>query len=1583
MGRGILTIVADSSGLRSEVNQAVRDALVGVRANIPVMVNVSGLRAEASQAIRTATAGLSITIPVRADTSRLRDDVRNAVQAASAGQRITVPVHADASGLRARVINAVQAATAGLSINIPIHADMTNLRDEVRVSMLSAATGLRFSIPADVDASTLRDELHVAIAAATVGLRIVIPVHADATWLRDEVRIAVFLASAGLSINIPVHADASSLHSLTSMFGAAGADSGQAFGRRFGLSLTQIMGLFAAAVVPATAAVLALGSSLGLAAAAGAAMLPAMMGAVATAGTLKMAFSGAFAAIKLHSTALGQASSAASSNAGSEEASAARIRAAQTQIADARRAQSRAARDGAEQVRAAEDRLAEAQEQARDAQESLTRARAEAREELEEYRDAARDAALDEESAQISLLRARERLVAANRDATASELDRREARLAVAEAEARLQDATERNVEAQRESADADRRGVEGSGLVVAAKRDQARAADGVADASRSLARTQEDAADRQEQAAMQVARAMESLASAQRETAASSAQGSSAAAQYAQAMANLSPAAREFVQTVIGMRGALAGMRLAAESSTLPGFTSMLRNSAGLVPIVTQHISAMGTQIGAAAADVGRLIATPLFQGQLRNIFAENEAAARSMSGATASLVRIFMDVSEAAAPLVSRLAEAFANGARTTAAWLDLQRETGALARFFTLAGDEMSKWWTIAGNVLTGIGALFVAAAPAGMQLSSSIESISAGFKDWATSESTRQSVQRLMEFVAGIDVQRLTQVAMAVGALGLAMRGMSAAQGVMGVVTMLAGLGPVGLVIGGVTLAVGALAAGLGYLYLTSATVRDAVRDVGRSFVDNFAGPLREVRAGIDVVVPILRDVFLTVVRDLSSYLSDHLFPALREIYDMIAPRVREAFAAITQTFRDNQGELTGLYGKFKTVVNWITDNVLPVLGLFGGMLVDYVSGSIRLTITILAAFSTALDTVGRRFETVRDRAVEALNSVTTANANAWNTIRTNTTNELSAVGSVVSSGMNAVRSMIGAILDIIRQLFQIAWDWINQLSGGRLNQLRDTVVSSMGAIRTAVSTALDAVRNAFAAAWAYLQSATAAAWAAIRSTIASALAAILSAVSSALSAVRSAISSAWSSVQSTTMSAWSAVRTGISNAWSGIVSNVSSALSTLRAAVSNTWSAVQSGTTAAWNGIRSGIANAVSGIGSAIANAFRAIPRTIVGSLNAVLSGVNSLISRVNGILPGSPIPPLGSVTVPAGYARGGWITGPGTGTSDDVPILASNGEYVLRAKAVEALRNAYGSRFLDGLNEYDIGGDPSALVLARRANGGEVRRYANGGSIGSVQSFIRSTDPRPYVWGGVGPFGWDCSGLVGSVYALLTGRDPYRRYFTTTTLPGAGGFQPGHGAFTIGLSPSHVVGNLSGLPFEARGRASGILVGGAARSVDDMPAQYFLPQVGGQFVGGGGGVSLPSLGSLIAALFSSAVAPLRAGLPQPGGFLNPLVTGLFDQSVSGLRSMATSIAGFDEGGPLPPGLTLAANRTGRTEQVLSPGQIDRLAGASGGGVTYNFEAGAIVLDASKLRSIDDLVTAIDALKSTSRQYGAR
>lgn len=95
----------------------------------------------------------------------------------------------------------------------------------------------------------------------------------------------------------------------------------------------------------------------------------------------------------------------------------------------------------------------------------------------------------------------------------------------------------------------------------------------------------------------------------------------------------------------------------------------------------------------------------------------------------------------------------------------------------------------------------------------------------------------------------------------------------------------------------------------------------------------------------------------------------------------------------------------------------------------------------------------------------------------------------------------------------------------------------------------------------------------------------------------------------------------------------------------------------------------------------------------------------------------------------GMVSKVGAFATGGYVSGPGTGTSDSIPARLSNGEYVIRSSAV----GAYGRSFLDAINN---------LRLPRFATGGPVgqlppeatRAPSQGGQGGGVR-IVNVVDP--------------------------------------------------------------------------------------------------------------------------------------------------------------------------------------------------------------------------------------------------------
>lgn len=1003
----------------------------------------------------------------------------------------------------------------------------------------------------------------------------------------------------------------------------------------------------------------------------------------------------------------------------------------------------------------------------------------------------------------------------------------------------------------------------------------------------------------------------------------------------YQASLAKLSPEARRFTTTLVDMGDEFKAVSRAAEAGVLPGLTAGLQGLRAILPDIAGYVQAIGAEVGRAGANLGAMIGSDLFRGQLRDIMTQNEIAASNFASSLTPITQILTDITQAAAPLVARFSEAWLNGSLMIADWVQARRESGQLAQFFQLAGAELAVWWGILRNFTIGLVNLFAAATPQGREFSRTLLDISAAFRDWTSSEQARQGVQKLFEVIGGINPQQLLAVAAGLASLAVAFKALSGVQGVIGLVTGLASLGPVGLAIGAVAVAIGLLAAAFGYLYVTSAPVRRAVNDVVAAFRDDLGPVFGRVAAFLrDEVAPVLRDVMTGAFRTLADFLIDKVFPALREAYDIYLPKLQEAWRSVVQAFKDNETELRTFGGWLLKLAGFVVSEVIPNLGKMSGFLVGVFAGGIGVVIGVISFFVNAVHAIGAAFTWVRDTAVTVWGYITGFLSSAFQFIAgivmgiySTFVSVFQTIWNVVSSVFDTIVSIIRFALDIIVQLFNIAWTWVDQLTGGALSAVRDFIINAITTVRDFIAGALNMIVTGWQIAWDWVVSTATNAWNWITGAVGSGIDFVRNVVNDGLSFVGNLFSSIWGGIRN----AWSA-------GWDWIFNTASGWIDRIR--------------------------NVFTSMGDHISGVFHNLPRLIVGAINAVISGINGLIGHVNGILPGSPIPTLGTVNVPQGYAVGGRVIGPGTGTSDDVPIMASDGEFVLRAKAVKALEGAYGRGFLDFMNAYDVHGDPSLAVAKRRPG------FADGGLITSTQAWIHAQDPKPYVLGSNGPDAWDCSSLVGGVWALLTGQDPYRRYFTTYTLPQAGGFVPGKGTYTIGLSREHVVGNLAGLKFEAANSNDGIIVGSGATDVDRMPAQYYLPQAGDKFIGGGF-----SLAQLFKNIIDEAVGGIRGKLPQPGGIINPIVTGLFDLSVEKLRKWS-----FDQGGYLPAGPAVTVNATGRRERVLNPDETEAY---ENGGTHYHFAPGAITLDVSKVKTVQDLLDLIDGIERTARQHGVR
>jgi hypothetical protein len=302
------------------------------------------------------------------------------------------------------------------------------------------------------------------------------------------------------------------------------------------------------------------------------------------------------------------------------------------------------------------------------------------------------------------------------------------------------------------------------------------------------------------------------------------------------------------------------------------------------------------------------------------------------------------------------------------------------------------------------------------------------------------------------------------------------------------------------------------------------------------------------------------------------------------------------------------------------------------------------------------------------------------------------------------------------------------------------------------------------------------------------------------------------------------------------------------------------------------------------------VATAIGNAWKAVANFFKDPINWVINVVlnNGIIGAWNTVMGWIGQPALKAAPIPniPGYAEGGLVRGPGSGTSDSIPALLSDGEFVVSSRYAQ--QHAH---FLTALNS----GQAEAVQAAGGGNNpNRYPRYAAGGPVDAGLNFARAQSGKPYVWGGVGPGGYDCSGFMSAIANVLLGRNPYSRIGTTDSAPWAGWAPNLTSQFGVGFfhgNPGHMAGTLAGTNVES-GSGHGPMTGGVALGA--MSRQFgghmSLPQAGGAFVGGGAGLVQQivswwsQVGGKATALFNGLLN--FNGMPGLGSLIGNAITGI-------------------------------------------------------------------------------------------------
>ena len=166
-----------------------------------------------------------------------------------------------------------------------------------------------------------------------------------------------------------------------------------------------------------------------------------------------------------------------------------------------------------------------------------------------------------------------------------------------------------------------------------------------------------------------------------------------------------------------------------------------------------------------------------------------------------------------------------------------------------------------------------------------------------------------------------------------------------------------------------------------------------------------------------------------------------------------------------------------------------------------------------------------------------------------------------------------------------------------------------------------------------------------------------------------------------------------------------------------AIALAAAAIYKYWDDIVAAADSAWEAIKSGVAAAFESVKDIAGDAIEFVAGLIerlVAKIKSAVSAISDLFSRDS----------AGESGGGGGFAQGGSVRGPGSGTSDSIPAWLSDGEFVIRAAAVRK----WGVGIFQALNglkapkggfRFNMGGLAHAMA-PRYASGGPVAAPAAG-----------------------------------------------------------------------------------------------------------------------------------------------------------------------------------------------------------------------------------------------------------------------
>lgn len=1202
------------------------------------------------------------------------------------------------------------------------------------------------------------------------------------------------------------------------------------------------------AVVRAGAMVAAIPSAGPLAAGLGA-LAPAAGAAALGIGSLAAVAVPSINRIKEALAAEQQAQKASGAAAAQSQARAMALAGAQQALKSAVRDAADAHKQALQRVKDAELSLSDAQRDAKQAQEDLNDARREAAQDAKDLAQRVSDAQFDLKDAALSVAEAEADYQKTLKDPEATELQKKRAALAVEQAKRRQKAQQEELKKLHEQQKQSDKEGVDGSQKVKSAR-------DALAEANRRVAESERKLSEARANVAKTDAKSAEAVANARRAVAAASLAGAGGTNAYAQALAKLSPYERKLLGDTKNLKGAFDKWQLSMQPHVLPLLSRGLKLVQGEIPSLTPVVIAASGAMSGLLDRVEKAAKSSQFAAFKKQLTSLVGPSIAGFGNATLNIIKGLMGIISAFMPAAPGMLKAVEGLTARFATWgsqlggssgfKDFMEWARSFADILVKNGPQMAKLLSDVANAIIHVG--------------QSLTPVAGNLALGAIS-----SISLLAKAVSGLSAGQIQAIAYAFVAWK----------------TVEAVAAPIEAVASTLSSVTEGVQSGIETFTTGKQAVTDFVggfRDVNRAFSDG-ASRATELGAAMKSQLLLWRQQAaaqgVSTARIIANAAAQKIAAAATRAWAAIQAAFNAVMSANPIALIVIGLVLLGvaLFIAFKKV-GWFHN---AVMAAWAGIKVAAAVAWAFLKTVLSALWGFIVSHVVPVFVALWRQVQIAWVGIRAAIASAW-----------AAVQPVLMAIVGFVRGVLVAAWPFLLAIIKIVWIAIQIYIKVAWLVIKGYFTAISWVIRNVVAPVFRWLyTNVIKPVWNWIKNAIRVGWLGIKFYFAAAKTYIIGPLASVFRWL-------WNSV---IKPVWSGIKNTIATVWTTGIRPIFGAVKTALGAMKNAFRTAVDGIGKIWSGLKSVAKVPVNFVIGIYNKGIRPLVNGIAG-----LAGVKTRLDKLptfahGGVMPGyapgkdtllAAVSPGESIFRPE-FTKGvgsGWVQAANTIARKRGPLgvrrwlaaggtpLGGEGFGFSRGGTVPGYAGAFGfggivGDYLGKAKDWALGNASKAAkaVLDKILNVsvpgtglfhdliqavptwiknhifGWLSDKSGGGTPGmkSALAFAKSQSGKPYLWGGVGPSGYDCSGFMSALTNVIKGKSPHSRLFTTHSFGSSApsGFVRGaRSGFEVGVTDAgvgHMAGTLLGVNVESNG-SQGVHYGPGARGAHNglFPRQYGL-----------------------------------------------------------------------------------------------------------------------------------------------------